>query len=111
VQGRGEAGTKVLEQAVQLEKAGAFAVVLEAMPAELGAEISQALQVPTIGIGAGAGCDAQVLIIHDLLGITEKPPKLAKAYADLRAVMTDAVEAFMRDVESGAFPDPDHTYS
>jgi len=111
VQGRGEAGTKVLEQAVQLEKAGAFAAVLEAMPAELGAEISQALQIPTIGIGAGAGCDAQVLIIHDLLGITERPPKLAKAYADVRATMTGAVEAFMKDVESGTFPDPDHTYT
>ena len=111
VQGRGEAGTKVLEQAMQLEKAGAFAVVLEAMPAELGAEISRSLEIPTIGIGAGAGCDAQVLIIHDLLGITEKPPKLAKAYADVRATTTRAVEAFMKDVESGSFPDPDHTYS
>ena len=111
VQGRGEAGTKVLEQSIQLEKAGAFAVVLEAMPAELGAEISRSLEIPTIGIGAGAGCDAQVLIIHDLLGITEKPTKLAKAYADVRATTTRAVEAFMKDVESGSFPDPDHTYS
>jgi hypothetical protein len=75
VQGRGEAGTKVLEQAMQLEKAGAFAVVLEAMPAELGSEITRSLQIPTIGIGAGPGCDAQVLIIHDLLGI----PKAAEA--------------------------------
>jgi 3-methyl-2-oxobutanoate hydroxymethyltransferase len=111
VQGRGEAATKVLEQAAQLEKAGAFSIVLEAMPADLGEEISRSLQIPTIGIGAGAGCDAQVLVVHDLLGITEKPPKLAKAYADLRGTMTSAVEAFVADVERGDFPDTDHSYS
>ena len=106
VQGRGEAGTKVLEQAMQLEKAGAFAIVLEAMPAELGTEITRSLQIPTIGIGAGPGCDAQVLIIHDLLGITEKPPKLAKAYANVRETMTEAVEAFVQDVECRDVPRP-----
>jgi 3-methyl-2-oxobutanoate hydroxymethyltransferase len=111
VQGRGEAAHKVLEQATQLEKAGAFSIVLEAMPSDLGAEISAALQIPTIGIGAGPHTDAQVLVINDLLGITEKPPKLAKAYVDLRATITDAVTAFTHDVESGAFPDEDHSYS
>jgi 3-methyl-2-oxobutanoate hydroxymethyltransferase len=111
VQGRGEAAHKVLDQAVQLEKAGAFAIVLEAMPAELGAEITSSLQIPTIGIGAGPGTDAQVLVVNDLLGITERPPKLAKAYADLRGTITQAVSAFARDVESGAFPDEDHSYS
>ena len=111
VQGRGEAATKVMEQATQLEKAGAFAVVLEAMPADLGEEISRSLQIPTIGIGAGPGCDAQVLVIHDLLGLTERPPKLAKAYADLRGTITEAVEAFVADVERGEFPDSDHSYS
>ena len=111
VQGRGEAATKVMEQATQLEKAGAFAVVLEAMPADLGEEISRSLQIPTIGIGAGPGCDAQVLVIHDLLGLTEKPPKLAKAYADLRGTMTRAVEAFIADVERGEFPDTEHSYT
>jgi 3-methyl-2-oxobutanoate hydroxymethyltransferase len=111
VQGRGEAAQKVLEQSNQLEKAGAFAIVLEAMPAELGAEITRSLQIPTIGIGAGPDCDAQVLVVHDLLGITEKPPKLAKAYADVRAEMTRAAEAFIRDVETGAFPDAEHSYS
>ncbi len=111
VQGRGEAATKVMEQAMQLEKAGAFAVVLEAMPADLGEEISRSLQIPTIGIGAGPGCDAQVLVIHDLLGLTEKPPKLAKAYADLRGTMTKAVEAFIADVERGEFPDTEHSYT
>jgi 3-methyl-2-oxobutanoate hydroxymethyltransferase len=111
VQGRGEAATKVLEQAHQLEKAGAFSIVLEAMPADLGAEITRTLQIPTIGIGAGRDCDAQVLVIHDLLGINEHVPKLAKPYADLRGAITEAVEAFVRDVESGTFPDADHSYS
>lgn len=111
VQGRGEAAHKVMEQAQQLEKAGAFAIVLEALPADLGAEISVSLQIPTIGIGAGAGCDAQVLVIHDLLGITEHPPKFVKPYADLRGVITRAVEAFQADVVAGTFPDEGHSYS
>ena len=111
LQGRGEAAHKVLEQATQLEKAGAFAIVLEVMPADLGEEITRSLQIPTIGIGAGPACDAQVLVINDLLGLTEKPPKLAKAYADLRGTITQAVEAFQRDVTEGRFPDEDHSYS
>ena len=84
VQGRGEAAQKVLDQAHQLEKAGAFALVLEATARRARHRITAGLQVPTIGIGAGPGTDAQVLVINDLLGLTEKPPKLAKAYADLR---------------------------
>jgi 3-methyl-2-oxobutanoate hydroxymethyltransferase len=111
VQGRGEAAQRVLEQAVQLEKAGAFSIVLEAMPAELGAEIARSVQIPTIGIGAGAGTDAQVLVINDLLGLTEHPPKLARAYADLRGTITDAAATFASDVEAGTFPDEDHSYS
>ncbi|HUL84624.1 MAG TPA: 3-methyl-2-oxobutanoate hydroxymethyltransferase [Actinomycetota bacterium] len=111
VQGRGEAAAKVLDQAHALEKAGAFAMVLEAMPAELGAEITKAVQVPTIGIGAGSATDAQVLVINDLLGLSEKPPRFAKAYADLRSTIADAATAFARDVEAGAFPDGEHTYS
>lgn len=111
VQGRGEAAHKVLDQAVQLEKAGAFSIVLEAMPAELAAEITRSVQIPTIGIGAGPGADAQVLVINDLLGLTEQPPKLAKAYADVRGIITDAVTRFTADVEAGAFPDEDHSYS
>jgi 3-methyl-2-oxobutanoate hydroxymethyltransferase len=110
VQGRGEAAHKVLEQAHQLEKAGAFAIVLEAMPADLGTEITGSLEIPTIGIGAGPGCDAQVLVIHDLLGVTEHMPKLAKPYADLRGVMTEAVLRFIAEVGAGAFPDADHSY-
>jgi 3-methyl-2-oxobutanoate hydroxymethyltransferase len=111
VQGRGEAAHKVIDQALALEKAGAFAIVLEAMPADLGAEITGSVQIPTIGIGAGPGCDAQVLVVNDLLGLTEKPPKLAKSYAELRSVITDAARAFVRDVESGTFPDEKHSYS
>ena len=111
VQGRGEAAQKVLEQAAQLEKAGAFSIVLEAMPSELAGEITASVQIPTIGIGAGANTDAQVLVINDLLGLTEHPPKLAKAYADLRGTITDAVTRFTADVEAGTFPDDDHSYS
>jgi 3-methyl-2-oxobutanoate hydroxymethyltransferase len=110
VQGRGEAAARVLEQAHALEKAGAFAIVLEAMPADLGADITSRLQIPTIGIGAGASCDAQVLVVNDLLGLNEKTPKLAKAYADLRGQIAAAVTAFAHDVETGAFPDEEHTY-
>jgi 3-methyl-2-oxobutanoate hydroxymethyltransferase len=111
VQGRGEAAQKVLEQAVQLEKAGASSIVLEAMPAELAGEITASLQISTIGIGAGPKTDAQVLVINDLLGLTEHPPKLAKAYADLRGTITDAVTRFASDVEAGTFPDEEHSYS
>src|SRR6187200_3128374 len=111
VQGRGEAAQRALDQAHNLEKAGAFAIVLEAMPAELAGDITHELAIPTIGIGAGAGTDAQVLVVHDLLGINETTPKLAKKYADLRGVMTEAVTTFLHDVETGAFPDTEHSYS
>jgi len=112
VQGRGaEAARKLLDQAQAVEKAGAFSIVVEGVPAEVGEEITQAVQIPTIGIGAGAATDAQVLVIHDLLGINESVPKLARKYADLRAEMTAAVHAFVHDVETGSFPDEDHSYS
>jgi 3-methyl-2-oxobutanoate hydroxymethyltransferase len=111
VQGRGEAATKVLDQALALEKAGAFSIVLEAMPAELGSEITRSLQIPTIGIGAGPQCDAQVLVINDLLGLSEKPPKLAKAYTNLRESIGEAVTRFAAEVAEGTFPDQDHSYS
>jgi 3-methyl-2-oxobutanoate hydroxymethyltransferase len=111
VQGRGEAATKLLDQALALEKAGAFSIVLEAMPAELGSEITRSLQIPTIGIGAGPQCDAQVLVINDLLGLSEKPPKLAKAYTNLRESIGEAVTRFAAEVAEGTFPDQDHSYS
>jgi 3-methyl-2-oxobutanoate hydroxymethyltransferase len=110
VQGRGEAGRRVLDQALALEKAGAFSVVLEAIPAELGAEITRSLTIPTIGIGAGPHCDGQVLVVHDLLGISQRLPRFAKAYEDLSGRIEAAARAFASDVESGAFPDDDHSY-
>jgi len=110
VQGRGEAAARISDQALALEKAGAFAVVLEAMPSELGAEITRSLQVPTIGIGAGPDCDGQVLVVSDLLGVSESPPKFAKGYADLRAEIDRAAREFARDVRDGTFPDEEHSY-
>ena len=110
VQGRGEAAQRVAEQAEQLEKAGAFAIVLEAMPAELAAEITRSLQIPTIGIGAGASCDAQVLVINDLLGLNDRVPKLSKKYVDLREVIAEAARRFVGEVEEGTFPDAEHSY-
>lgn len=110
VQGRGEEAAKVLDQAQALEKAGAFSIVLEAMPADLGAEITRTLQIPSIGIGAGPGTDAQVLVIHDLLGLSERLPRFAKAYANLRDEIGEAARSFAREVEAGTFPDRDHSY-
>jgi 3-methyl-2-oxobutanoate hydroxymethyltransferase len=112
VQGRGpEATRRLLDQAHSLEKAGAFALVIEGVPAEVGAEITRQTHIPTIGIGAGPDTDAQVLVVNDLLGISATVPKLAKKYADLRSIMAQAAQAFVRDVEEGAFPDEAHSYS
>ncbi len=110
VQGRGEDAARLLDEAQALEKAGAFAVVLEGVPTDLGAEITKTLQIPTIGIGAGPGTDAQVLVIHDLLGLSERLPRFARAYADLRREIGDAARAFAGDVAAGTFPDEDHSY-
>jgi 3-methyl-2-oxobutanoate hydroxymethyltransferase len=112
VQGKDEESARhLLDQAQALDKAGIFSLVLEGIPAQLGAQISQAVSVPTIGIGAGPDCDAQVLVITDLLGLGFGTyPKFAKPYADLRATITQAVNAFAADVRSGAFPDDAHSY-
>ena len=111
VQGRGEeAARRVVDQAAALEKAGAFAIVLEAMPADLAADLTRSLQIPTIGIGAGPGTDAQVLVLHDLLGMSERLPKFARAYADLRGTISEAAGAFAADVAAGRFPDDEHSY-
>jgi 3-methyl-2-oxobutanoate hydroxymethyltransferase len=112
VQGKDEEGARrLLDQAQALDKVGIFSLVLEGIPAQLGAQISQAVSVPTIGIGAGPDCDAQVLVITDLLGLGFGTyPKFAKPYADLRATITQAVTAFADDVRSGAFPDDAHSY-
>ncbi len=112
VQGRtSEAESQLLRDAASLEAAGVFAVVLEGIPLKLGSRITEALRVPTIGIGAGPYCDGQVLVLHDLLGFFDGfAPKFAKAYADLNTVIVEAVERFRADVEAGAFPDREHSY-
>ena len=111
VQGRGEeAARRVADEAAALEKAGAFAIVLEAMPADLAAELTRTLHIPTIGIGAGPQTDAQVLVLHDLLGLSERLPKFARAYADLRGAISEAAEAFAADVAASRFPDDEHSY-
>lgn len=109
VQGR-EDGDVIMQAALDLEKAGAFAIVLELVPTDLAARITDALSIPTVGIGAGASCDAQVLVWTDLMGITAKPPKFAKAYRHLRLEMVAAASEFSNDVRSGTFPGPEHTF-
>jgi 3-methyl-2-oxobutanoate hydroxymethyltransferase len=112
VQGRGEeAAGRVTDHALALEKAGAFAIVLEAMPSELGSELTRTLQIPTIGIGAGPHTDAQVLVLHDLLGLSERVPTFARAYADLRGRIAKAATEFAADVAAGRFPDEEHSYT
>ena len=110
VQGRGEDGQRIKEDARALQKAGVFALVLELVPASLGREIAEELSIPIIGIGAGNGCDAQVLVWTDLMGLTPKPPKFARKYLDLRSIMISAVESFTADVKSGEFPSPNETF-
>jgi 3-methyl-2-oxobutanoate hydroxymethyltransferase len=112
-QGRtADAALKLYEDALALQEAGAFALVLEAVPAPVAARITESLQIPTIGIGAGAGCDGQVLVWHDLLGLYDgRAPRFVKRYADLATVARDALETYADDVRGGAFPEEQHTYS
>ena len=111
VQGRGGQGELLLRDAKALEAAGASAVVLEVVPAELAAHISDALTIPTIGIGAGAGTDAQVIVWQDMLGLSAGPtPKFVRRYADLRTTMQDAVSAWAHDVRHGAYPSEEQSY-
>jgi 3-methyl-2-oxobutanoate hydroxymethyltransferase len=114
VQGRGEDGEHLLQDAKVLEAAGAFSVVLECVPASLAARVTETLTIPTIGIGAGPDCDAQVLVIHDLLGITGHlrgaVPKFVKPYADLGEVIVSAARAYADDVREGRFPDDAHSF-
>ena len=98
------AAAKLLDDCRALEEAGAFSVVLECIPAELAELVSEDLSIPTIGIGAGAGCDGEVQVFHDVLGLSARTPKHASAYAELGAAMRDAVGAWAADVRSGAFP-------
>ena len=107
-----EAARALVEGALALEDAGCLAIVLEAVPAPVADEITRRLRIPTIGIGAGAGCDGQVLVYHDLLGLTEGHlPRFVKRYANLSREIRDALEAYATDVRSGAFPTDEHTYT
>jgi 3-methyl-2-oxobutanoate hydroxymethyltransferase len=112
-QGRSAAAAqKLFEDALALEAAGCFAIVLEAVPAPVAARVTEALSVPTIGIGAGAQCDGQVLVWHDMLGMySGRTPRFVKQYAEVANVIGDAVAAYAADVRSGAFPEDRHTYS
>ena len=103
---------RLLEDAVALEQAGCFALVLEAVPAAVSARISDELSIPTIGIGSGAECDGQVLVLHDLLGLYDgRTPRFAKRYAEIGTEIRAAVERYSADVRSGAFPAEEHTYA
>ncbi len=110
VQGRGEGAQKIIDDALALQAAGVFAIVLELIPAELASEISTALHIPVIGIGAGASCDAQVIVWTDLMGLTEKAPKFARAYRNLRAEISAGVSEWMDDVAAGKFPSEAETF-
>jgi 3-methyl-2-oxobutanoate hydroxymethyltransferase len=112
VQGRGEAGQRLILDAKHMEKAGAFATVLEVVPADLADAVTRAVSIPTIGIGAGPDTDAQVLVWQDMAGLTPgKPPKFVKQYADLRSVLTGAVQTWADEVVNGQYPAPEHQYS
>ncbi len=112
VQGRStEAGARILEDALAVQEAGAYSLVLEGIPAELAAEITEALDIPTIGIGAGSGCDGQVLVVTDMLGLEEDfKPKFVRRFADLGTAVREAVGTYIEDVRSGAFPDDAHSF-
>src|ERR1700761_5297073 len=111
VQGRGEDGERLVQDAKAMEAAGAFAVVLEAVPAPLAARVTGSLSIPTIGIGAGPDCDAQVLVWQDMAGLSPRTPKFVRQYADVGTVLRDAATAYARDVVSGNFPGPAESYS
>lgn len=106
------AARKLLDDARSLDAAGVFGIVLEAMPASLAAAISKAVAVPTIGIGAGPFCDGQVLVLHDLIGLFEKfIPSFVKQYVNLAPQIKAAVQSYISEVESGAFPGPEHSFA
>ena len=115
VQGRAdnrEAGgrERLFEDAHSVEQAGAFAVVLEGIPRQLAQEITQKVSIPTIGIGAGPDCDGQVLVLHDILGLTTHELKFTKQFADIRTASIDACTAFVQEVRSGQWPDDAHSF-
>jgi 3-methyl-2-oxobutanoate hydroxymethyltransferase len=111
IQGRGDAGDALVEDALALERAGAFSVVMEMVPAAAAARVTKALHIPTIGIGAGPDCDAQVLVWQDMAGLRGgKAPRFVKRYADLRTTLSDAARAYAADVAGGTFPAAEHSF-
>lgn len=102
---------RLIEDAASLEEAGAFALVLEKIPAKLARKVTEMVSIPTIGIGAGSSCDGQVLVLHDLLGLNKDfNPRFIRRYADLSTIMTDAVQNYIKDVKSSAFPNENEQY-
>ena len=111
MQGRAEAGDQLLLDAKALEHAGAFAVVLEAVPTDLGRRVTEELAIPTIGIGAGPDTDAQVMVWQDLVGLTGgHAPKFVKRYADMAGILDEAVSKYVAEVSSGEYPGEEHSY-
>ena len=111
VQGRGDAAKLVIEEAQALEEAGAFAVVMEMVPGDVAADVTAAVGIPTIGIGAGVECDGQVLVWQDAFGLrTGRMARFVKQYADVHGVLLDAARAYAADVKGGTFPGPEHTF-
>lgn len=111
VQGRGEDGARLIEEARALEAAGAFAVLMEMVPGTVAAQITAALKIPTVGIGAGNDCDAQVLVWQDMAGLrTGKLPRFVKQYADMHGLLEKAAREFAEEVGAGTFPGPEHTF-
>jgi 3-methyl-2-oxobutanoate hydroxymethyltransferase len=110
VQGRGEDGERLLHDAKTLQAAGAFAVVLECVPADLAARVTASLSIPAIGIGAGPDCDAQVLVWQDMAGLTPRVAKFAKRFGDMAGLLKGAATAFGNEVASGAYPSAEYTY-
>ncbi len=107
-----ESAARIIEDAKAVQEAGAFAVVLECVPGDLAARITQMLDIPTIGIGAGNGCDGQVLVYQDMLGMySDFTPKFVKKYADMGNIMKEAFRNYINDVKSGSFPTEQHTFS
>src|SRR5215472_10792706 len=112
IQGRGEAGAELLADAGALERAGAFAVVLESVPADLGRRVSEELRIPTVGIGAGPHCDAQIMVWQDMAGLTAgRVPRFVKRYADTRSTLLDAAHGYVLEVASQRYPDQAHSYA
>ena len=112
VQGRGDAGEELLADARALEQAGAFAVVLESVPAELGRRVAEALRIPAVGIGAGPYCDAQIMVWQDMAGLTAgRVPRFVKRYADTRGTLLDAARQYVTEVASQRYPDQAHSYA